>query len=327
MASFSESRYGTMPYNRCGRWSVKLPAISLGAWQTYGGYVDDATSKRCLFRAFDLGITHFDFANNYGEPNGNAEVVCGKIINQMPRNELLISTKAGFDMWPGPYGEWLSRKYLLSSLDDSLKRLGLDYVDLFYAHRPDPNTPTDEVMESLDQAVRSGKALYVGVSNFDADDVRAKHDYAVANHTARPIINQVRYHMFERKVEPATLQACSESGMGAIAYCPLAQGLLTNKYLSDATPADSRLGRSGDICAKRLSNREHIEQVRKLNDIAKRRRQSLAQMAIVWLLRRPEMTSVLIGASCPEQIEEDVAALNNAKFSAEELAEIEGILR
>lgn len=327
MAAFNESRYESMPYHRCGRWSVKLPAVSLGAWQTYGGYIDDATSKRCLFRAFDLGITHIDFANNYGEPNGNAEVVCGKIIKEMPRNELLISTKAGFLMWPGPYGEWLSRKYLLSSLDDSLKRLGLDYVDIFYAHRPDPDTPTDEVMEALDQAVRSGKALYVGVSNFDAQDVRAKHDYAIQNHTARPVINQVRYHMFERKVEPDTLQACADTGMGVIAYCPLAQGLLTDKYLVEATPSDSRLGRSIDICAQRLGNREHIDQVRKLNAIARRRGQSLAQMAIVWLLRRPEMTSVLIGASRPEQIEEDVAALKNAKFSPEELAEIEAILK
>jgi L-glyceraldehyde 3-phosphate reductase len=315
-----------MPYNRCGRWSVRLPAISLGAWQTYGGYVDDATSKRCIFRAFDLGITHIDFANNYGEPGGNAEVVCGKIIKEMPRNELLISTKAGFLMWPGPYGEWLSRKYLLSSLDDSLKRLQLDYVDLFYAHRPDPNTPTDEVTDALDRAVRSGKAIYAGISNFDGDDVRAKNAHAVASHTARPIINQVRYHMFERTVEQDTLQACGECGLGVIAYCPLAQGMLTDKYLNEATPTDSRLGRSLDICAKYLDDREQIDKVRKLNAIARRRGQTLAQMAIVWLLRRPEMTSVLIGASRPEQIEEDVAALKNAKFSDEELAEIEGIL-
>jgi L-glyceraldehyde 3-phosphate reductase len=326
MATFSESRYESMPYNRCGRWSVKLPAISLGAWQTYGGYVDDATSKRCLFRAFDLGITHIDFANNYGEPNGNAEVVCGKIIMEMPRNELLISTKAGFLMWPGPYGEWLSRKYLLSSLDDSLQRLQLDYVDLFYAHRPDPNTPTDEVMDALDQAVRSGKAIYAGISNCEGGDVRATSAHAVAYHTARPIINQVRYHMFERKVEADTLQACAETGMGVIAYCPLAQGMLTDKYLNEAAPTDSRLGRSSDICAQRLGGREQIDQVRRLNVIARRRGQTLAQMAIVWLLRRPEMTSVLIGASRPEQIEEDVAALKNAKFSTEELAEIEAIL-
>ncbi|MCL2330901.1 MAG: aldo/keto reductase [Phycisphaerae bacterium] len=326
MATFSESRYKSMLYNRCGRWSVKLPAISLGAWQTYGGYVDEATSKRCLFRAFDLGITHFDFANNYGEPNGNAEAVCGKIIKEMPRNELLISSKAGYYMWPGPYGEWLSRKYLLSSLDDSLKRLQLDYVDLFYAHRPDPNTPTDEVMDALDQAVRSGKAIYAGVSNFDGDDVRAKNAHAVTYHTARPIINQVRYHMFERKVEQDTLKACSESGLGVIAYCPLAQGLLTDKYLNEVAPADSRLGRSVDVCAKRLANREPIARAQKLNTIAKRRGQTLAQMAIVWLLRRPEMTSVLIGASRPEQIEENVAALKNATFSTEELAEIEAVL-
>jgi len=327
MAAFNSARYESMVYNRCGRWGLKLPAISLGAWQTYGGYVDDATSKRCLFRAFDLGITHIDFANNYGEPNGNAEVVCGRIIKEMPRNELVVSTKAGFDMWPGPYGEWLSRKYLLSSLDDSLRRLQLDYVDLFYAHRPDPDTPTDEVMDALDQAVRSGKALYVGLSNHDGPDTRAKNDHAVAYHTARPIINQVRYHLFERTVEQGTLRACAECGMGVMAYCPLAQGLLTDKYLENARPADSRLDRSQDICARRLENREPIEKARKLSALARRRGQSLAQMAIAWLLRRPEMTSVLIGASRPEQIDENVASLKNRHFAAEELDEIDRILR
>lgn len=326
MTEFKASRYDSMLYNRCGRWGLKLPAVSLGAWQTYGGYVDDATSKRCLFRAFDLGITHFDFANNYGEPNGNAEAVCGKIIREMPRNELLISSKAGYDMWPGPYGEWLSRKYLLSSLDDSLRRLGLDYVDLFYAHRPDPNTPTDEVMDALDQAVRSGKALYVGLSNHGPAEIRAKHAHAVAYHTARPIISQSAASMLDRHVEAGELQACAECGMGFIAFCPLAQGMLTNKYLDKQRPADSRLARSEDVCAKRLENRDPIEKLRQLDAIAKRRGQTLAQLAIVWLLRRPEVTSVLIGASRPEQIEENVAALNNAAFSAGELAEIEAIL-
>ncbi|GMV96492.1 MAG: glyceraldehyde 3-phosphate reductase [Phycisphaerae bacterium] len=326
MARFSDARYDSMIYNRCGRWGVKFPAISLGAWQTYGGYVSDAVSKKCLFRAFDLGITHFDFANNYGEPSGNAERVCGRIIKEMPREELLISTKAGYDMWPGPYGEWLSRKYLLSSLDASLKRLQLDWVDLFYAHRPDPNTPTDEVMDALDQAVRSGKAVYAGLSNHGADDIRAKVAHAVAYHTARPIISQSAYNMFDRHVEDGILQACAECGMGLIAFVPLAQGMLTDKYLSKTAPKDSRLARSIDECAKRLEKRERIGQVRKLDEIARRRGQTLAQMAIVWLLRRPEVVSVLIGASRPEQIEENVAALRNRVFDAGELAEIDAIL-
>lgn len=326
MATFSDQRYDTMVYNYCGRWGVKLPAVSLGAWQTYGGYVSDEDSKRCLFRAFDLGITHFDFANNYGEPNGNAERVCGRIIKEMPRDELLISSKAGYDMWPGPYGEWLSRKYLISSLDQSLKRLGLDYVDLFYAHRPDPNTPTDEVMDALDQIVRQGKALYVGLSNHEGDDIRAKHAHAVAYHTARPIISQSAYHMLNRHVEHGVVQACAECGMGLIAFCPLAQGALTDKYLKSAKPEDSRLARSEDVCAEVLAKRNEIERISRLNDIAKRRGQTLAQLAIVWLLRLPEMTSVLIGASRPEQIEENVAALNNRTFTSEELAEIERIL-
>jgi L-glyceraldehyde 3-phosphate reductase len=324
---FNEKRYESMVYNRCGRWGVKLPAISLGAWQTYGGYVSDEVSKKCLFQAFDLGITHFDFANNYGEPNGNAELVCGRIIREMPRDELLISTKAGFYMWPGPYGEWLSRKYLLSSLDASLKRLGLDYVDIFYAHRPDPNTPTDEVMDALDQAVRSGKALYVGLSNHSPEDIRAKNAHAVAYHTARPIISQSAYSMLDRHVEDGVLQACAECGMGVIAFVPLAQGLLTNKYLEKSAPADSRLAVSTDVCAKRIEARfDRIDQLRKLNEVARRRGQTLAQMAIVWLLRRPEVTSVLIGASRPEQIQENVEALRKRSFTAEELDEIESIL-
>lgn len=326
MHTFDEGRYDTMRYNRCGRWGVKFPAVSLGAWQTYGGYVSDEMSKRCLYRAFDLGITHIDFANNYGEPNGNAEVVCGKILRDMPREELLISSKAGYLMHPGPYGEWLSRKNLVTSLEQSLRRLGTDYVDLYYAHRPDPNTPTDEVMDALDQVVRQGKAIYVGLSNHNGADIRAKYAHAVAYHTAPPIISQSRYHMLERGVEDDVLPACAEVGMGVIAFCPLAQGALTDKYLKQERPAGSRLAESGDVCAEVLARRDPIERIARLNDIARRRGQTLAQMAIVWLLRRPEMTSVLIGASRPEQIEEDVAALNNCAFTAEELAEIERVL-
>ena len=327
MSSFNKHRYDKMIYNRCGRWGVKFPAISLGGWQTYGGYVDDETSKKCLFRAFDLGITHFDFANNYGEPNGNCETVCGKIIKQMPRDELLISSKAGFDMWPGPYGEWLSKKYLVSSLDQSLKRLQLDYVDLFYAHRPDPNTPTDEVMDALDLIVRQGKALYVGLSNHTAEDIRAKHAHAVAHHTARPIINQNAYSMLDRHVEDGVIDACRDCGMGLIPFVPLAQGALTDKYLKQNAPPDSRLARSEDECAAALKNRDPIEKIRKLNDIAKRRGQTLAQLAIIWLLRHRETVSVLIGASRPEQIEENVAALDNPTLSQDELNEIEAILK
>lgn len=326
MASFQNNRYDEMVYNRCGRWGLKLPAVSLGGWQTYGGYVSDEMSKQCLFRAFDLGITHFDFANNYGEPNGNSELVCGKIIKQMPRDELIISSKAGYDMWPGPYGEWLSRKYLIASLDQSLKRLGLEYVDLFYAHRPDPNTPTDEVMDALDQIVRSGKALYIGLSNHDGRDIRAKHAHAVAYHTARPIISQSAYNMLFRQVEEDVIPACAECGMGLIAFCPLAQGFLTDKYIDADRPGDSRLATSRDTCAQVLARRDKIERVGKLNAIARRRGQTLAQMALVWLLRLRETTSVLIGASRPEQIEENVAALNNRAFASEELAEIEAVL-
>lgn len=326
MADFDPARYDSMLYNRCGRWGVKFPAISLGGWQTYGGYVPDDVAKRCLFRAFDLGITHFDFANNYGEPNGNAERVCGRIIQEMPRDELLISTKAGFEMWPGPYGEWLSRKSLLASLDQSLRRLGLDYVDLFYAHRPDPDTPLDEVVDALDQAVRSGKALYVGTSNHSAEAIRAMDAHAVAYHAARPIISQSAYNLLRRDVEKDVLPACAECGLGVMAFVPLAQGLLTDKYLDRDRPVDSRLVQSADVCAARLRDRAPIECVRKLNAIAQQRGQTLAQMAIVWLLRRPEVTSVLIGASRPEQIDENVTALRNRQFTADELAEIDAAL-
>ncbi len=327
MPTFNAQRYDTMLYKPCGRWGVKLPAVSLGAWQTYGGYVSDEVSKACLFRAFDLGINHFDFANNYGEPNGNAELVCGRVIREMPRDELFISSKAGYYMWPGPYGEWLSRKYIISSCDQSLERLGLDYVDLFYAHRPDPNTPTDEVMDALDQLVRSGKALYIGLSNHGPADIRAKVGHAVACHTARPIISQSAYSMLDRHVEDGELQACAECGMGFMPFVPLAQGLLTPKYLAAERPADSRLARSADVCAERLGKRERIDSIRALDAIARRRGQSLPQLAIAWLLRRPEVTSVLIGASRPEQIEENVAALKNLHFAEQELADIDAALK
>jgi L-glyceraldehyde 3-phosphate reductase len=326
MAAFRAGRYDEMVYNRCGRWGLRLPAISLGAWQTYGGYVSAEVSRRCLFRAFDLGITYFDFANNYGEPNGNAETVCGRIIREMPRDELVIASKAGYRMWPGPYGEWLSRKSLLASIDQSLRRLGLDYVDIFYAHRPDPETPTDEVMDALDQIVRSGKALYVGLSNHGPDEIRAKQGDAIARNLARPIVSQSRYSLLDRHVEAGELQACAEFGMGFVAFTPLAQGMLTSKYLA-STPDDSRLARSGDVSAKRLTDRGQIDRIRRLDELARRRGQTLAQLAIAWLLDRPGVTSVLIGASRPEQIDENVAALSRPTFSPEERAEIDQILQ
>lgn len=323
MKTFAAERYDRMVYRKCGKWSLKLPVVSLGGWQTYGGYIDDATSKRCLFRAFDLGITHFDLANNYGEPSGNAEVVVGRILKEMPRDELIISSKAGYDMWPGPYGEWLSKKYLVASCDQSLRRLGLDYVDLFYAHRPDPDTPTEEVMAALDLLVRQGKALYVGLSNHCGAEIRAKHRYTVKHDTAPIVINQNAYNILRRDVERAVLPACAELGMGMIAFCPLAQGDLTGKYLAKKPPPDSRFVRSEDECARRLADPNRLAAIRALSAVAKGRGQSLAQMAIAWILRRPEITSVVIGASRPEQIEENVAALANLGFSPEELEEID----
>lgn len=326
MPLFREDRYDSMNYRRCGRWGIRLPAISLGGWQTFGGYVSDEVSRACLFRAFDLGITHFDLANNYGEPNGACEALCGRIIREMPRDELLISTKAGYDMWPGPYGEWLSRKHLVASLDQSLKRLQLDYVDVYYAHRTDPNTPTEEVMDALDAIVRQGKALYVGLSRHDPLELREKVAHCLARCTARPIIGQYPYSLLNRAVEAGTLQTCAELGMGVIVFSPLAQGLLSDKYLRDQPPEDSRLARSVDAAARRLADESPLGCVRQLNQLARERGQTLSQMAITWLLRRSEVTSVLIGASRPEQIEENVNALKAPLLTDEELAAIDLIL-
>lgn len=323
MTTFAADRYERMTYRACGRWGLKLPVVSLGAWQTYGGYLDDETSKRCLFRAFDLGVTHFDLANNYGEPNGNAEIVVGRIVREMPRDELIISTKAGFDMWPGPYGEWLSRKYLIASCDQSLRRLGLEYVDLFYAHRPDPNTPIEEVLGALDHLVRQGKALYAGLSNHDGPSIRRMHDYTLAHDLAPIVINQNAYNMLARGVEEDVLPTCAELGMGMIAFVPLGQGQLTGKYLAAKAPDDSRLRRSADVCARGIDNPRTANAIRGLAEIAAARGQTLAQMAIAWLLHRPAVTSVLIGASRPEQIEEDVAAAANCSFSQDELRRID----
>ena len=322
----SENRYLQMSYNKCGKWGLKLPAVSLGLWHNFGG-VDIFENGRALCRrAFDLGITHFDLANNYGPPPGSAEENFGKIMQldlAAYRDELIISTKAGYLMWPGPYGEWGSRKYLLSSLDQSLKRMKLDYVDLFYSHRPDPDTPLEETMMALNQAVRQGKALYVGISNYPAP--MAAEAAKILKELGTPcLIHQPKYSMFERWVEGGLLDVLEEEGIGCIPFSPLAQGLLTDRYLT-GIPQGSRAAKSwGFLRPEQVA--PAIEKVNKLNEIAKKRDQSLAQMALVWLLKDPRITSVLIGASSVQQLENNVAALNNMKFSESELEHIELIL-
>jgi L-glyceraldehyde 3-phosphate reductase len=328
MPDFTPTRYDRMTYRRCGRWGLKLPAISLGAWETFGGYRGEETARECMFRAFDLGITHFDLANNYGKPPGMAETVVGKILREMPRDELIISSKAGYHMWAGPYGEWGSRKYLLASLDQSLQRLGLDYVDIFYSHRPDPETPLEETIGALETAVRSGKALYAGISNYSGELSRAACGLVERKDWTPLVIHQPRYNMLAREIEGDLLPAAREHGFGIIPFSPLASGLLTARYL-DGIPADSRAMQDA-IAAPRL--RQQIEEgsiltrLRTLDAIAQRRGQSLAQMALAWILRLPEVTSALIGASRVSQIEDNVAALDNLAFSGDELREIEAAL-
>ncbi len=321
-----ESRYDKMKYNRCGKWGLKLPAISLGLWHNFGGIDILENGRKMLHRAFDLGITHFDLANNYGPPPGSAEENFGKILKQdfsAYRDELIISSKAGYDMWPGPYGEWGSRKYLLASLDQSLKRMGLEYVDIFYSHRPDPDTPLEETMMALDRAVRSGKALYVGISNYPA--AMAKEAARILKELGTPcLIHQPKYSMFVRWVEDELLDVLEEEGIGCIPFSPLAQGLLTDKYLN-GIPAGSRATR--EIFLKK----EHVDtahdKIVKLNEIAQQRGQSLAQMALAWVLKDKRITSVLIGASSVKQIDDNVETLRNIEFSIEELNIIEGILK
>lgn len=324
---FSEKRYDTMLYRRSGRSGLQLPAVSLGAWETFGGYRGEEIARECLFRAFDLGITHFDLANNYGRPPGNAELVVGRILKQMPRDELIISTKAGYLMWPGPYGDWGSKKYLVASLDQSLKRLGLDYVDIFYSHRFDPNTPLEETMAALDLIVRQGKALYVGVSNYTG----ANFEHAVAigqKMGLHPItIHQPRYNLLDRYPEFNLFDHTARNGTGVICFSPLAQGLLSDKYLGKEVPAESRAaewwGKEGSSAAVvDAATRTKLEG---LNQIAKERGQTLAQMALAWILRLPAVTSVLIGASKVSQIEENVAALSNLEFSEDEIKAIDAL--
>jgi len=317
-----------MVYRRCGRSGVRLPAISLGLWHNFGGVDTFETSRAMVRRAFDLGITHFDLANNYGPPAGSAESNFGEILRldlRPWRDELIVSSKAGWDMWPGPYGNWGSRKYLLASLDQSLKRIGLEYVDIFYSHRPDPETPVEETMGALDQAVRSGKALYAGISSYDAQQT------AVAAKILRDLgtpclIHQPKYSMFDRWVEDGLLDVLGTEGVGGIAFCPLAQGLLTDRYLK-GIPSGSRASKPYSFLKPADVDERHLAQVRELNSLAAARGQTLAQMALAWVLRDGRMTSALIGASRVEQIEQNVAALANLAFSADELARIDTILK
>ncbi|MBZ0286917.1 MAG: aldo/keto reductase [Anaerolineae bacterium] len=317
-----------MPYIRSGRSGLKLPAIALGLWHNFGGVDKVENSRAMLRRAFDLGITHFDLANNYGPPYGSAEETFGGLFAKdfRPyRDELVISTKAGFDMWPGPYGEWGSRKYLVASLDQSLKRMGLDYVDIFYHHRPDPETPLEETMTALDHIVRQGKALYVGISNYNAEQTRQAAQ--ILRSLGTPcLINQVVYSMFNRWVEPELLDAAHEEGLGLIFFSPLAQGLLTDRYLK-GIPEDSRAGKPGARFLKPDNVTDaKLAIVRRLNDIAQSRGQTLAQMALAWVLRHPVSTSALIGTSTVKQVEDCAAAVNLLEFSDFELQKIESAL-
>ncbi|MBK9125836.1 MAG: L-glyceraldehyde 3-phosphate reductase [Chloroflexi bacterium] len=322
-----EQRYERIGYRRTGRSGIRLPLISLGLWHNFGGVDMYENGRAMVLRAFDLGITHFDLANNYGPPPGSAEENFGRMLARdlKPyRDELIISTKAGYLMWPGPYGEWGSRKYLIASLDQSLKRMGLDYVDIFYSHRPDPDTPFEETMSALDFAVRSGRALYVGLSNYSAEQTRAAA--RILKDLGTPcLIHQPRYNMFDRWVEGGLIDVLDDEGIGAIPFSPLAQGLLTNRYLN-GIPADSRAASDTSPFLSARDVDATLVKVRRLNEIAHSRGQNLSQMAVNWLLRLPTITSVLIGASKVSQVEDIVGGLSNAQFSVQELNEIEHVL-
>jgi len=324
----SSIRYDEMQYRRCGQSGLKLPAISLGLWHNFGHVDSPDTCRQILHVAFDAGITHFDLANNYGPPPGSAEENFGKVLNSdfaSFRDELIISTKAGYGMWPGPYGDFGSRKYLLSSLDQSLMRMGIDYVDIFYHHRPDPETPLEETMMALDQAVRSGKALYVGISNYPAD--RTREASAILRSLGTPcLIHQPKYSMLARWVENGLLDVLEEEGIGCIPFSPLAQGLLTDRYLK-GIPSGSRVDKSHGFLHRNAITPGLIEKTGKLNNLAKELKQTLAQMAIAWLLKDPRVSSVLIGASSVKQLQNNLGALQNSEFSKEDLGKIEEILR
>ncbi|MBS1917047.1 MAG: L-glyceraldehyde 3-phosphate reductase [Bacteroidetes bacterium] len=329
--SYSPSpvRYDSMTYNRCGKSGIMLPALSLGLWHNFGGVDDFKNAKQIIRHAFDKGITHFDLANNYGPPPGSAEENFGEILKKdfsgYLRDELIISSKAGYRMWPGPYGEWGSRKYLISSLDQSLQRMKLDYVDIFYSHRPDPLTPLEETMYALASIVQQGKALYVGLSNYNAED--ARKGFEILKRLGTPcLIHQPKYSMFERWVEDGLLNVLEEYGVGCIPFSPLAQGLLTNKYLK-GIPEGSRAGKPHGFLRPTDITDEKLNKIKKLNDLAKKRKQSLAQMALTWLLKDKRITTVLIGVSSVEQLNDNLACLNNLAYSEEELNEIENILK
>jgi L-glyceraldehyde 3-phosphate reductase len=322
-----KNRYDALHYNRCGQSGLKLPAVSLGLWHNFGGVDSFKNSVIMMQRAFDLGITHFDLANNYGPPPGSAEENFGKIFKKdfFPyRDELIVSTKAGYQMWQGPYGDWGSRKYLIASLDQSLHRMGLEYVDIFYHHRPDPDTPLEETMHALHQIVTSGKALYAGISNYPAE-LTLKASKILRSLGTPCLIHQAKYSMLNRWVEKDLLNVLKKEGIGCIAFSPLAQGLLTGKYL-DGIPADSRAANPNGFLKREEVTEDKISKVRLLNTLAQQRGQTMAQMALAWVLRHPEMTSVLIGASRVSQIDDAVGALKNSAFSAQEIKTIESIL-
>ncbi|MES1204350.1 MAG: aldo/keto reductase [Pseudomonadota bacterium] len=323
----AKDRYDRMQYRRCGRSGLHLPAVSLGAWETYGGTRDEDVAKQCMFRAFDLGITHFDLANNYGTPPGNAEIVCGRILKDLPRDEVIVSSKAGYRMWPGPYGEWGSRKSIIASCDQSLKRTGIEYFDIFYSHRPDPETPLEETMGALDSLVKQGKALYVGVSSYTGVQFEAALEVVRRERLAPLTIHQPYYNMLGRKVETDLLPHAERAGTGVIAFCPLASGLLSgSKYLDGDVPADSRPARewaSAWVAGKSKDEKRRI--LSGLAGLARERNQSLAQMALAWVLRHKGMTSAVMGASRPEQVEQNVAALSQLTFTADELGHIDAL--
>ena len=323
----AETRYDSMIYNRTGRSGLKLPAISLGWWYNFGGLDVFENGRAIARRAFDLGVTHFDFGNNYGPPPGSAEETFGRLFKldfHPYRDELIISTKAGYDMWPGPYGEWGSRKYLLASLNQSLKRMGLEYVDIYYSHRPDPDTPLEETMGALDSAVRQGKALYVGLSNYGPE--RTRRAAQILRDLGTPcLIHQPRYSMLDRWVESGLLDVLAEEGIGCIVYSPLAEGQLTDRYLN-GIPAGARASKTERVWLTPDDVEQNLPKVRKLQEIAMQRGQSLAQMALAWVLRQPLVTSALVGASSVNQLENNLAALKNRHFTDEELHQIEDIL-
>ncbi|PNW29997.1 L-glyceraldehyde 3-phosphate reductase [Formosa algae] len=328
MYQANSDRYNTMPYRRCGKSGLVLPPLSLGLWHNFGDVDKLSNGKQMLHTAFDKGITHFDLANNYGPPPGSAESNFGSIFKEsfVPyRDELIISTKAGYRMWPGPYGEWGSKKYLVSSLDQSLQRMGLDYVDVFYHHRPDPNTPLEETMAALDLIVRQGKALYVGISNYNAEDT-LKASRILKDLGTPCLIHQPRYNMMDRRVEDRLLEVLGDEGIGAIAFSPLQQGILTSKYLK-GIPEQSRAAKSTGFLQKETITKAVLAQVTQLNAIAEKRNQSLAQMAVAWLLKDDRITSVLVGVSSESQLLDNLGALDNLEFSASELEAIESVLQ